>query len=162
MWYGMETLLGVFDSWAECHASVKGFPGAVYKSFPTREEAEAAFHSSPDAYIQKKKKKAETTDHAEGHEIPRVGWTVDAACSGNPGDMEYRAVNLEDWNELFRQGPFKMGTNNIGEFLAIVHALAVLKKDKNPTLPVYTDSRTALSWIRKKKSKYETQKNSFK
>lgn len=31
---------GVYMKWEECKAMVHGFPGAVYKSFPTREEAE--------------------------------------------------------------------------------------------------------------------------
>lgn len=32
---------GVFDTWNACKASVHGYSGAVYKSFPSREEAEA-------------------------------------------------------------------------------------------------------------------------
>ncbi len=32
---------GVFLTWAECQKQVTGFPGAVFKSFPTIEEAEA-------------------------------------------------------------------------------------------------------------------------
>ena len=41
-----------------------------------------------------------------------------------------------------------MGTVNIGEFLAIVLGLAWLKKNKLD-YPIYTDSLTAMSWIRK-------------
>lgn len=45
------------------------------------------------------------------------------------------------------------GTNNLGEFLAIVHGLAYLKK-QNKNIPIYSDSRTAISWVKnKKKSK---------
>ena len=51
---------------------------------------------------------------------------------------------------LFKHGPFKQGTNNIGEFLALVHGLAELKKSKNLN-PIYTDSITAISWVKKKK-----------
>lgn len=32
---------GLFDNWAECQESIKGFSGAVYKSFNSKEEAEA-------------------------------------------------------------------------------------------------------------------------
>lgn len=32
---------GIYTSWEACKSMVHGFPGAVYKSFPTREEAEA-------------------------------------------------------------------------------------------------------------------------
>ena len=77
---------------------------------------------------------------------------VDAACSGNPGDMEYRGVYVATGQELFRVGPMKKGTNNIGEFLAIVHGLALLK-NKGSDLPIYSDSRNAILWVRKKKCK---------
>ena len=46
-------------------------------------------------------------------------WAVDAACSGNPGPMEYRGIDLATGAEIFHFGPVH-GTNNIGEFLAIV------------------------------------------
>lgn len=74
---------------------------------------------------------------------------VDASCPGNPGPMEYRGVHLPSGKVVFRFGPMQ-GTNNIGEFLAIVHALALLKKH-GVSMPVYTDSKTALAWLRKQK-----------
>jgi ribonuclease HI len=86
-------------------------------------------------------------------EILKNTWSVDAACSGNPGAMEYRGVITDTGQELFRQGPFKKGTNNIGEFLAIVHALALLKKLGDSNRIIYTDSRTAMAWVRNKKVK---------
>ena len=76
--------------------------------------------------------------------------SVDAACSGNPGLMEYRGVIVESGVEVFKKGPFTKGTNNIGEFLAIVHGLALCKQKNKPDLPIYTDSRTAMSWVSKK------------
>ena len=75
---------------------------------------------------------------------------VDAAVSGNPGKMEYRGVVTKTKKQLFIQGPFEEGTNNIGEFLAIVHGLAFLKQKKSNRI-IYTDSRTAMSWVKKKK-----------
>ena len=84
--------------------------------------------------------------------------SVDAACSGNPGDMEYRGVETESRLELFHVGPYPEGTVNIGEFLAIVHALAQLKKEGN-TLPIYTDSRTAMKWVKDKKTKTKLEKS---
>ena len=76
---------------------------------------------------------------------------VDAACSGNPGRMEYQGVDTVTGARIFHLGPVERGTNNIGEFLAIVHALAFMKQ-RGLKMPVYTDSRTALSWISKKKA----------
>ena len=77
---------------------------------------------------------------------------VDAACSGNPGDMEYRGVYTATGQEIFHIGPLKKGTNNIGEFLALVHGLALLKQ-KGSDLPIYSDSRNAIIWVKKKKCK---------
>lgn len=76
---------------------------------------------------------------------------VDAACSGNPGDMEYRGVYAADGRELFHVGPLAEGTNNIGEFLAIVHALAWLKQQGHPDFRIYSDSYNAQVWIKAKK-----------
>jgi ribonuclease HI len=75
--------------------------------------------------------------------------SVDAASSGNPGKMEYRGVDTVTKKQLFIQGPFEEATNNIGEFLAIVHGLAFLKQHNSDRI-IYTDSKTAMSWVRKK------------
>ena len=77
---------------------------------------------------------------------------VDAACSGNPGLLEFRGVIADTGKEVFRRGPFRQGTNNIGEFLALVLGLAYLKKYNLPW-PIYTDSVTAQAWVRTKRCK---------
>jgi ribonuclease HI len=82
---------------------------------------------------------------------------VDAACSGNPGPMEYRGIYLRTGKEIFHYGPVQ-GTNNIGEFLAIVHALALLQQKGQPTMPIYSDSGCAISWVRKKTCKTTLQR----
>ena len=89
-------------------------------------------------------------------ELKRIGEpnlysiAVDAASSGNPGRMEYQGVDTQTGKLLFHQGPFAQGTNNVGEFLALVHGLAYLKKEGSDRL-LYTDSRIAMGWVRKKK-----------
>ena len=76
---------------------------------------------------------------------------VDAACSGNPGPMEYRGVHIPSGKEVFRFGPIQ-GTNNIGEFLAIVHALALMQQ-KGVNMPIYSDSVSGMAWVRNRKAK---------
>ncbi|MBQ2044616.1 MAG: hypothetical protein II261_07250 [Bacteroidaceae bacterium] len=76
---------------------------------------------------------------------------VDAACSGNPGPMEYRGVHIPSGKEVFRFGPIQ-GTNNIGEFLAIVHALALMQQ-KDISMPIYSDSVSGIAWVRNRKAK---------
>ena len=148
VWQGRET--GIFTSWEECKSQIEDYKGAQYKSFKTREEAEQAFAHSYYAAINKDKK----TDVKKSPTPPFIknSIAVDAACSGNPGDMEYRGVNVFNGEQLFLQGVYKEATNNIGEFLAIVHGLALLKK-QNSDWPIYSDSITAISWIKAKKCK---------
>jgi ribonuclease HI len=83
---------------------------------------------------------------------------VDAACAGNPGKLEYQGVETGTKRVLFSMGPFPQGTVNIGEFLAIVHGLAFLKKH-NSLLPIYSDSRTAISWVKNKVIKTNLERN---
>lgn len=147
VWQGVVP--GIYTSWDECKAQVSGFENARYKSFESREEAEKAFGENPWKHLNTKKTK-NTTDIVSAGQIIRESLAVDAACSGNPGKMEYRGVWVSDNLEMFRVGPFEQGTNNIGEFLAIVHALALLNK-ADKIYPIYSDSVNAIKWIEKKK-----------
>lgn len=150
IWEGNET--GVFDTWSECQLHIKGYPNARYKSFPTKEAALAAYNNdSAFDHIASGGKKAKTFVNLDDEDIVWKSIAVDAACSKNPGLMEYRGVDTKSKDEIFRQGPYKQGTNNIGEFLALVHGLAYLKKIGQPTLPIYSDSRIAIGWVKKKK-----------
>jgi len=160
VWVGQTP--GVYGSWAECLLQTKNFPGAKYKSFKTKDEATDAFLGSYKDHFNKKsatKTKGQQDLSQFQHLIVKESIAVDAACSGNPGIMEYRGVQTISGNEIFRQGPYPDGTNNIGEFLALVHALAMLKK-KELNLAIYTDSRTAMAWVRNKKVKTTLTKNS--
>jgi len=149
VWEGIKP--GIYTSWDECQLNIKGYPNAKYKSFPTIQAAEAAFIGNYADYSAKQVNLSIKLEGVSENQpkplIPSL--SVDAACNMKTGDMEYRGVVTETGTEIFRQGPYKDGTNNIGEFLAIVHGLALLKK-KNSDLPVYTDSMTAISWVRKK------------
>jgi ribonuclease HI len=152
VWEGKEP--GIYKSWEECKKQVNGFEGALFKGFTTEAEAKEAMVSPCWDYIGKNvKAKQPTAVDIQKYGTPRLeSLAVDAACSGNPGAMEYRGVYTKTGEEIFRQGPFKEGTNNIGEFLALVHGLAFLKQ-KNSPLPLYTDSRTAIAWVKAKKAK---------
>lgn len=153
VWQGRAT--GVFDTWDECKAQVDGFEGARYKSFPTREAAETAFAGEYTDYINTEKgEKRPLIDYKQLPNGPELAsLSVDAACSGVPGVMEYRGVWTMTGEEVFRVGPFAEATNNIGEFLAIVHGLAHLQKIGQPNMLIYSDSRTAQAWIRQRKCK---------
>jgi ribonuclease HI len=152
VWIGR--IPGIYTQWEDCKAQVDGMEGAKYKGFPTRELAEMAWHDDFEKYLKKgldEPKKIVCNDPLIGTPIPD-SLSVDAACKGNPGVLEYRGVDTKSGAEYFHKGPFPNGTVNIGEFLAIVHALALLKKI-NSDWPVYSDSRTAIAWVKAKRIK---------
>lgn len=140
---------GVFASWAECSASVTGFAGAEYKSFESRAAAERAYRGAYEDY------KGKPVSSLSPQQLARIGrptvpsLAVDAACSGSPGPLEYRCVETATGRELFRHGPFAQGTNNVGEFLALVEALQV-SQQRGLDVPIYTDSANAISWVKAK------------
>lgn len=143
---------GVYESWNECKLQIEHFPAAKYKGYPSLEQAQEAYEDGYEVYQRKKKEGALYAHSTASVEDPAYilnSYCVDAACSGNPGPMEYRGVHTYARTQIFHFGPI-MGTNNIGEFLAIVHALA-LQKQQRTNLPIYSDSATAIKWIRDKK-----------
>ena len=152
VWVGNKT--GVFKSWVECQLAVKNYKGSKYKSFIKKNEAEKAFLEGYDVYSNKKNYSIDNDTVPENDAI-----CVDAASSGNPGIMEYQGVDMLTKKVLFKKGPYKNTTNNIGEFLALVHGIAYLEKTKKSKI-IYSDSKTAISWVKKKKCKTTLKKNS--
>lgn len=155
VWNGHHT--GVFDSWDDAREQVEGFPGARFKSFNSRLEAVEAYRGDPADHLGIIKAiaahKAPVVNYEAFPDIRLDAVAVDAACSRNPGPVEYQGVVVGTGERLFRIGPLPGGTNNLGEFLALVHALAMLNRDGQPLRPVYSDSRTALSWLRARKAR---------
>lgn len=150
VWNGIEP--GIYRSWEDCQAQIKGVKQALYKAFDTIDEAQRAYSSSPQQYIgNNTKEKCSRKPEELPSTVIRNALAVDAACSGNPGMMEYRGVYVGTGEEIFHFGPM-YGTNNIGEFLAIVHGLALLKQ-RGIDLPIYSDSRNALLWVKQKQCK---------
>lgn len=149
VWKGRQT--GLFDSWAEAAAQVNGFPGAQYKAFATRAEAERALREGYAKVVSAQAAPRRKQARLLGIAPPVVpSYCVDAACRGNPGVLEYRCVNTATGAEIFARGPFVEGTNNIGEFLAIVEALMLCRR-QGLSIPIYSDSDTARAWVRAKK-----------
>lgn len=159
VWKGHKT--GVFEKWDDCKAQIKDFQGAQYKSFETFDAAKSALKGNYKDYIGKSKIFKSGLSDEQLKKIGQPNYNsiaVDAASSGNPGIMEYRGVDTKTKKQLFIQGPFPEGTNNIGEFLAIVHGLAWLKKNDSERI-IYTDSKTAMSWTRKKTCNSKLERN---
>lgn len=162
VWVGRQP--GVYDNLEDAMEQVDDFPGATFKSYSSAQAAANAFRHGT---VSEDKKdlgnllldnqrsnmpKSGKPDYFSFPEIDLNGWAVDASCQGNPGTMEYRGVELMSGKELFRVGPFQKSTNNIGEFLAIVHALALMES-RGEKHTIYTDSVTGMAWVRNRKVK---------
>lgn len=158
VWQGYKP--GVYVTWADAQAQIQGFPGARFQSYPNRMAAEEAFATPPPPpkTAQKAAAKVKSNARPSRSAIIRESLSVDAACSGNPGPMEYQGVHTQSKERIFHL-QFPLGTNNIGEFLAIVHGIALLQKQGLHHYPIYTDSVTAIKWVKQKKAKTLLERN---
>ena len=145
VWIGRSP--GIYATWSECREQVHKFIHARYKSFPSLEEARKAFSEGWQKHYNQGQR-AMKRPPSRGGPVPD-SISVDAACSGNPGPTDYRGVHTRSGDPLF-EGKLRYATNNIGEFLAIVEALRILK-GKGSDMPVYSDSGTAITWVRNKR-----------
>ena len=136
---------GIYTTWDEAKKQIHGVAGAQYKSYESHSEAKEAFETGPVRLAAKR-----PTPTVRGCILP--SFAVDAACDMTTGVMEYRGVDVETGAEIFRMGPYLDSSNNLGEFLAIVHGLALLKQ-KGFDMPIYSDSVNAINWIKQKKCK---------
>ncbi len=169
VWEGREP--GIYDNYEDALEQVEGYPRPKWKSFMTSEEAAKAYREGWQPTSRKSESiglgqlltaryggadSSSKTDYSSFPEIDLDAWAVDASCSGNPGRMEYRGVEIATGKELFRVGPFEKATNNIGEFLAIVHALALMDQ-RGESHNIYSDSVSGMSWVRKRTVKTQLQ-----
>jgi ribonuclease HI len=151
VWHGRTP--GIYTDWNEVLENIRGVKGSIYKTFGSKKLAEKAFTEHPDKYKEGDYKK---TKDLTDEELEKIGspielsLAVDAACNGK-GDFEYQGVWTFSKENVFKVGPYKKGSNNIGEFLALVHALAYLnsqKDEKMKQMPIYSDSRIAMGWVK--------------
>ena len=155
VWRGVKT--GVFDDWPTTLALVDGFPGARYKSFPTRAEAESAFRSGAPprntGSTSGARPRVLRTDHADAVAAFDSVIFCDGACEPNPGKAGsgmavYRAGAISSlWYGAYN--PF--GTNNTAELNALLQALmfARLELEANRTVQVRSDSTYGLNAVTK-------------
>ncbi len=158
VWQGNKP--GIYDRWEDAKKQIEGAHRPRYKAFGSKQLAEKAYVDGPEAYEGKSYKK---TRDISPEELKKYGRpdpntiSVDAACN-HKGDMEYRGVITDSGTEIFRVGPYKKGSNNVGEFLALVHGLAYLKKNRSD-IPIYSDSKIAMNWVRQRQVRSKAMTN---
>lgn len=156
VWAGRKP--GIYGTWAECQEQINHYTGAKYKSYETKAAAEQAYKAGWQSSLgagsgSGKSKKAASGTAAARRPMSEIDYdsiSVDVGTRGNPGPVEYKGVDTATGEVIFACGPINKGTNNLGEFLAIVHALAHLKREGS-SKTVYSDSQNAIKWVKQKK-----------
>ncbi|MFN4286372.1 MAG: viroplasmin family protein [Lacibacter sp.] len=157
VWKGRQP--GIYDNWDDCRKQVEGFAGAAYKAFESHAAAETAFQQPPAQHIFKKAATEKKEKPAITGGPIQDSIVVDAAWNSVQKDMEYQGIYYKTGKKIFHSGPHAHATNNIGEFLAIVHALAYCQKHGLTDMPIYSDSRNAIKWVQEKKCKTNLEQN---
>jgi ribonuclease HI len=160
VWAGRKP--GVYASWADCQEQINKFDDAKFKSYETKAAADQAYkdgwkkhwgqgqgQSKPSGGSGSGSFKPRSTGIETTEAIDYNSISVDVGTSGNPGPVEYKGVDTKTGEVIFSIGPIRKGTNNLGEFLAIVHGLAYLQK-MNSDKTVYSDSVNAIKWVKQK------------
>lgn len=150
------TKTGIFKTWAQCEAQVKGVSGAKFKSYPTLQEAEQAFADKEVATKPKKPKKTTPVVSKEdtNPNLPLHYLACDASFLGNDKKLEYRVVEVfgNDVTEVHRSDIFIGGSANVGEFCALLDTVVWAIKNGKQDLPIYSDSRNAQKWVSQRKT----------
>jgi ribonuclease HI len=155
VWAGRQT--GVFADWPTVQRAVIGYPGARYKSFQTRSEAEEAFAGGNLPGVESAgplKRRRSGSERAALHVAHRFEVSIycDGACEPNPGDagsgiVVYRNGELAElWYGLYHP----MGTNNTAELNALYHALRMAETEigAGRNVEVCSDSVYAINCVR--------------
>jgi ribonuclease HI len=163
---------GIYDEWFGAHggeAQIKGFPGAVYKGFASRGEAEAwlgkmaavtagkhqqELFPSVEKTIAAKKSSRQSkpvTERLVHHRTKETAADVviysDGGCSRNPGPGGYGVVLLEGGKRRELSGGFALTTNNRMELTACITGLEALERPSS--VIVYSDSSYVVNGIEK-------------
>lgn len=148
---------GIYESWERASLQVKGYKGAMYKSFSTRREALnwlrerviAAQDPVPDALIELIKTEGDqvlTSEHGGVEVDPGIIVIhTDGGASPNPGVGGYGVV-LQKGNhrkELF--AGYELTTNNRMEMMGVIAALEALQEPSSVIL--HTDSKYVVDSI---------------
>ncbi|MFZ5572563.1 MAG: ribonuclease HI [Thermodesulfobacteriota bacterium] len=142
---------GIYEQWygdRGAEIQVRGFAGAVFKGFPSYQEARE-WLKNPDsrkAVVGWSKKASRQPENT----APRPGDVIlytDGGCMHNPGPGGFGAVILTKDARTELSGGFRLTTNNRMELTACIAGLASLKEKSSVSL--YSDSRYVVHGIEK-------------
>lgn len=143
---------GIFYSWDECSASVNGYPGAEYKSFTTKEEANSYLGNSFAIQIEEEKK-AQKNTALDGTESTLTAY-VDGSFDPSIGKYAFGCILLTPDGEIIResgngQDPESLAIRNVaGEMLGAMYAVQWAINHGYPSLTIYYDYEGIAKWAK--------------
>ena len=143
---------GIFYSWDECSASVNGYPGAEYKSFTTKEEANSYLGNSFAVQIEEEKKDQKNTA-LHGTESTLTAY-VDGSFDPSIGKYAFGCILLTPEGEIIResgngQDPESLAIRNVaGEMLGAMYAVQWAINHGYPSLIIYYDYEGIAKWAK--------------
>lgn len=143
---------GIFYSWDECSASVNGYPGAEYKSFTMKEEANAYLGNSFAAQIEEEKKDQKNT--APDRTESTLTAYVDGSFDPSIGKYAFGCILLTPEGETIResgngQDPESLAIRNVaGEMLGAMYAVQWAINHGYPSLTIYYDYEGIAKWAK--------------
>lgn len=148
VWSGREP--GIYTSWPEAEAQVKGYKGALYKGFYSLSEAQDALSSSPSSAPVRSAEPQSDRLEGTGYAYSEHSLAIycDGACEPNPGPAGtglalYRFGVLEE----LRYGLYtERGTNNTAELNGLYRALLIAEASSQPSV-IYCDSQYAINSV---------------
>lgn len=129
---------GIYFEWFGKNGAeiqIKGFSGAKYKGFVSRQQAET--------WLKEQSKKSVSIPEAG-----KFGTTIytDGGCSRNPGPGGYGAIILKGNHRKEISGGYRLTTNNRMELMACI---AGLKESDGYGVDLYSDSKYVVDSISK-------------
>ncbi len=143
---------GIYDNWPSAQAQVKGYSGAVYKGFATKQEAKEWLKNPSYRPASRTKKNTSgpksSTPASARQQAGEVSIYTDGGALNNPGPGGYGVVQLYNGERKELSGGFRLTTNNRMELMACIVALRELEY-RQKTVTIYSDSKYVVNGISK-------------
>lgn len=153
---------GVYETWSDCEKQVKGFGGAIYKSFPTKVEAQAFicdegmsigdyFASSKTSKLIGVKKSIDLDFSEPNHLIAYIDGSYDKHNrSVGSGGIMFLNGNKETFSFGTQEAKYTEFWNVSGELLAAMYVMQQALTHGIPKCTLYYDYMGIEMWAMKK------------
>lgn len=153
---------GLYDNWKDCEKNVKGYPGAKFKKFKDKKDAEYFLINGQDPPKHKENtNEIKNNKNTEKYQIPK-GINVFTDGSRILKENNFYGgygIYFGDNDKRNKSEPYTDGeiTNNRAELFAILESLNILEKEieEKKIINIFTDSEYSLKSVTEWYKKWE-------